>query len=83
MFIYTVSKKHGKSVMVSQKIENLTNEDLDYLEEILKKELRKQQEYQQQFKAKNSYCGDDGSNRINKLRDAFRSQKNLKNMDKW
>lgn len=83
MFIYTVSKKHGKSVMVSQKIENLTNEDLDYLEEILKKELRKQQEYQQQFKAKNKYQGSDGSNRINKLRDAFRTQKNLKNMDKW
>lgn len=69
--------------MVSQKIENLTNEDLDYLDKLLQKELRKQQDYQHEFKTKNKYQGNDGSQRINKLRDAFRTQKNLRNMDKW
>ena len=69
--------------MVSNKIENLTNEDLDYLDKILQKELRRQQSESEVFKAKNGYTGGTGTNRISKLRDAFRSQKNLKNMPKW
>ena len=69
--------------MVSNKVENLTNEDLDYLDKILQKELRRQQSESEVFKAKNGYAGGTATNRISKLRDAFRSQKNLKNMPKW
>ena len=64
--------------MVSKKFEHLGEEDLNFLDEILKKESTRQENYNSTFKTKNKYSvGSEKTKRISKLRDAIRSQKNL------
>lgn len=69
--------------MVSKKIENLSDEDLHYLDKLLYKEFKRQCEYTSTFKSKNQYSYEDDTSRISKLRSAVQSQIKRNNMEKW
>jgi hypothetical protein len=69
--------------MVSSKIQNLSTEELAYLEKILGAEFARQNAYATQFKSKNGYAPCDNTEKVKKLLSAVRSQKNLTNMPKW
>lgn len=70
--------------MVSRQIQNLSTEDLNYLEQLLGREFAKLNERNQQFKTKNGWCPDEANSRkLLRLMNAVRSQKNLAKMEKW
>ena len=69
--------------MVSRQIQDLSEEDLTYLEKLLGTEFARQNEYAMQFKAKNGYCYPNHSQKILRIMNAVRSQKNLTTMPKW
>ena len=78
-------KQHGDTdKMVTSKIEQLNESDLDYLEHLLQKEFSRQTEYSTIWKSKNHY--DDPSDKtrtIARLLEAVRSQKRVLTMPKW
>jgi len=69
--------------MVSRAIANLSNEDLTYLEKLLGKEFASQNERKKQFQTKNGWTPKDDSQKVLRLLNAVRSQKNLSTMPKW
>ena len=70
--------------MVTSKIAQLNETDLEYLDQLLHREFSKQCNDSTQWKTKNGskYPYDDSS-RIVRLMDAVRSQKKLLTMPKW
>ena len=69
--------------MVSSKINELTEEDLNYLETVLNREFRKQVDYVTAFKSKNHYDCGNNTKKLIKLLDAVHSQQKLLKMPKW
>lgn len=70
--------------MVSRSIQDLSNEDLTYLEELLGKEFANINERKQQFKTKNGWCPEEAtSQKVLRLLNAIRSQKRLTSIPKW
>jgi hypothetical protein len=69
--------------MVSSKINDLTEDDLNYLEMVLNREFKKHIEYVTGFKSKNHYDPGDKTKKLSKLLDAVRSQQKLLKMPKW
>lgn len=69
--------------MVSRAISDLSEEDLDYLEKLLGAEFSRINEHSIQFKTKNGYCYPNESQKVLRLLNAVRSQKNLTRMPKW
>lgn len=79
----TVLNKHGVKSMVSKSISDLSEDDLDYLEKLLGAEFARINEYAITFKAKNGYVNPNESQKVLRLLNAVRSQKNLTRMPKW
>lgn len=69
--------------MVSRKMADLSDKDLQYLEEVLGKEFARQIEYTSQFKAKNGYSNSNDSKQILRLMSAVRSQRRVARLEKW
>lgn len=69
--------------MVSRQIQDLSEDDLNYLEQLLGAEFARLNEYAMQFKAKNGYAIPNESQKVLRLLNAVRSQKNLTRMPKW
>lgn len=70
--------------MVTLKIAQLNEGDLDYLDQLLHKEFSKQCNNSTQWKTKNhSDYPYDNSRQLVRLMDAVRSQKKLLTMPKW
>jgi len=70
--------------MVSRSIQNLSTEDLTYLEQLLGKEFANINERKQAFKTKNGWCPEEAnSKKLLRLMNAVRSQKNLTRLEKW
>ncbi len=70
--------------MVTSKISQLSETDLDYLDHLLKKEFSKQCNDSTQWRSthhQNNPC--DNTKQIARLMDAVRSQKKLLAMPKW
>lgn len=66
--------------MASRKIEELTEDDLNFVEKLLGKEFSKQSEESARFKSKNHYERDSSDLRkISKILDAIRSEKYYRN----
>ena len=80
-----ISKNYGATeTMVSRQIQNLSIEDLTYLEKLLGKEFATINERKQQFKTKNGWCPEEAnSKKVLRLMNAIRSQKKLLTIDKW
>lgn len=78
-------KMHGdRHRMVSNKIQELSDSDLTYLETLLGREFVTINERKQQFKTKNGWCPEEAnSKKLLRLMNAIRSQKKLLTMDKW
>ena len=64
--------------MASRKIEDLTDEDWSFVEQLLGKEFSKQMDYNSQFKAKNQYSPNTNTRQISKIMDAVRSEKSYR-----
>lgn len=65
--------------MASRKLEELSEEDLTYIEKILGKEFSRQNNHNSTWKAKNGYeCTSDDTRKISKIMDAIRSEKHYK-----
>lgn len=69
--------------MVSPKFAQLTEQDLTYLEKLLGAEFARQNEQTQQFKSKHGYAPSNDSQKVLRLLNAVRAQKNLTRMPKW
>lgn len=70
--------------MVTSKIANLSEADLDYLDRLLQKEFSRQTNKATQWRSKNKYPDpSDNTKKISRLMDAVRSQKKLLTMVKW
>jgi len=70
--------------MVTSKIAQLSETDLDYLDQLLHKEFSKQCNNSTQWKTKNgSNYPYDTSKQLVRLMDAVRSQKKILTMPKW
>ena len=70
--------------MVTSKIAQLNETDLDYLDQLLHREFSKQCNNSTQWRTKNGYTDPcDNTKKIVKLMDAVRSQKKLLSMPKW
>ena len=70
--------------MVTSKIAQLNERDLDYLDELLHKEFSRQTEHSTAWKSKNGYNDpSDKTKTIVRLMDAVRSQKKILTMPKW
>lgn len=69
--------------MVSRQIQDLSEDDLNYLEQLLGAEFARINEYSLQFKSKNGYEIPNDSQKVLRLLNAVRSQKNLTRMPKW
>jgi hypothetical protein len=70
--------------MVTSKIAQLSETDLDYLDQLLHREFSKQCNNSTQWKTKNnSTYPYDNSKQLVRLMDAVRSQKKLLTMPKW
>lgn len=70
--------------MVTSKIAQLTEADLQYLDKLLHKEFSKQTNDSKKWRSKNGYdypCDD--TEKLRKLIDAVQSQKKLLTMPKW
>lgn len=63
--------------MVSRQIQDLSEEDLHFLEKLLGAEFARQNEYSMQFKAKNGYAHPNDCQKILRLLNAVRSQKRV------
>lgn len=62
--------------MACKKMEELSDTDLDYIEDVFKKEFTKQNEYNIAFKSKNSYTrSNEQTQKITRIMDAIRSEK--------
>jgi len=77
--------KHGDTDrMVSRKIEDLSSEDLSYLEKLLGEKLAAEIDADSIWKAKNHYeRKSDHKKRLLRLMDAIRSQKRLTKVAHW
>ena len=70
--------------MVSKSIENLSLEDLTYLDKLLHKEFSQQCSNSTQWRSKNGYNDpNDKTNTLRKLMEAVQSQKKILTMPKW
>lgn len=70
--------------MVSRKIQDLSNEDLDYLEKILQEKYTQELERDSNWLAKNHYKRPgEKKAKIYRILDAVRSQKRLTTIEKW
>ena len=70
--------------MVSRKIQDLSNEDLLYLETLLGQEFARLSEYEKQFEAKNHYKPNTSKKaQALRLMNAIASQRKLLTMPKW
>lgn len=70
--------------MVSRKIQDLSNDDLSYLEKLLGEQFAKELERDKTWEQKNKYDRPgEKKNRIIRLIEAIRSQKKLLTIDKW
>jgi len=70
--------------MVSRKIEDLSSEDLSYLEKLLGEKLAAEIDADSLWKAKNHYeRKSDHKKRLLRLMDAIRSQKRLTKVAHW
>ena len=70
--------------MVTSKIAQLNESDLDYLNNLLHKEFSKQTEHSTAWRSKNGYDEpSDKTKTLVKLMDAVHSQKKLLTMPKW
>ena len=70
--------------MVSRSIQDLSQDDLNYLETLLGREFATINERKQAFKTKNKWCPEEAnSKKILRLMNAIRSQKRLTNIPKW
>jgi len=70
--------------MVTSKIAQLSETDLDYLDQLLHREFSKQCNNTTQWKTKNgSNYPNDNSKQLVRLMDAVRSQKKILTMPKW
>ena len=70
--------------MVTSKIAQLNESDLDYLDQLLHKEFSKQIERSTTWKSKNHYSDPaDRTKTLKKIMDAVQSQKRLLTMPKW
>ena len=79
-----ISKNYGATeTMVSRSIQNLSTEDLTYLETLLGREFAQQNERKKQFETKNGWCPKDDSQKVLRLLNAVRAQKRLTTIDKW
>ena len=79
-----ISKNYGATeTMVSRSIQNLSTDDLTYLETLLGREFAQINERKQQFQSKNGWSPRDNSQKVLRLLNAVRSQKRLANIDKW
>ena len=70
--------------MVTSKIAQLNENDLDYLDQLLHKEFSRQCNSSTQWKSKNGYqdpC--DRTHTLRKLMEAVQSQKKILTMPKW
>ena len=78
-------KKHGDTDrMVSRKIQDLSNEDLEYLEKILQEKYTQELERDSNWLAKNHYKRPgEKKAKIYRILDAVRSQKRLTTIEKW
>lgn len=71
--------------MASRKLEELSEDDLSYIERILGQEFSRQHERNSSWKAKNRYDQPTDTKKISRIMDAIRSEKSYKrNMSiKW
>jgi hypothetical protein len=69
--------------MLSRQIQDLNEDDLNFLEKLLGAEFVRQNEYAAQFKTKNGYAYPNDTQKILRLINAVRSQKRLTQMPKW
>jgi len=70
--------------MVSRKIEQLNESDLDYLDQLLHREFSKQCNNTTQWQSKNGYKDpNDRTHTLRRLMEAIQSQKKLLTMEKW
>jgi len=70
--------------MVSRQIANLSQDDLNYLEQLLGREFATINERKQQFKTKNKWCPEEATTKkLLRLMNAVRSQRKLVRMEKW
>lgn len=71
--------------MACRKFESLSNNDLDYVEQLLSKEFSRQCEYHSIFKSKNHYTGPSDTQVIGRVIDAIRSEKKYRQTtsEKW
>lgn len=70
--------------MVTSKIALLSEDDLDYLDQLLHREFSKQCSNSTQWRTKNGYqdpC--DRTNTLRRLMEAVQSQKKITTMPKW
>ena len=70
--------------MVSSKLANLTEDDLNYLDKLLHSEFSKQCNNSTQWRSKNGYndpC--DKTKQLSKIMEAVQSQKKILTMPKW
>lgn len=66
--------------MASKKIEELTEDDWRFVENLLGKEFSRQNEYASTFKAKNQYSPNNNTEirKISRIMDAIRSEKSYR-----
>ena len=70
--------------MVTSKISQLSESDLDYLDDLLHKEFSKQCRNTTQWRSKNGYNDpNDRTQTLRRLMEAVQSQKKILTMPKW
>ena len=70
--------------MVTSKIAQLTENDLDYLDKLLHKEFSRQTDKATTWRSKNRYEDPtDNTQKLSKIMEAVRSQRKLITMPKW
>jgi len=83
----TSLKLHGETnTMVSRQIQNLSQEDLSYLETLLGREFANINQRKQAFKTKNGWCPEESdTKKLLRLMNAIRAQKSIKKAtsEKW
>lgn len=69
--------------MVSSRINDLNEQDLDYLDHLLHQEFSKQTQNSKQWQTKNGYHSPDRTEQLKKIMSAVQSQKKILTMPKW
>lgn len=69
--------------MVSSRINDLNEQDLDYLDHLLHQEFSKQIQNSTQWHNKNGYNCPDRTEQLKKIMSAVQSQKKILTMPKW